>query len=140
MVEQAVLFPVVVRILSGAAVLDLFLIWNLAKSTVFQVYADTVGALLDKLRFSGFQSSEKVFRKISFEYCTSRKAENPPYGSIGAFNGVAIRIRKPRRTDCADPATIIVKASTLYLIKPYVMPTTDLHSVLPNARAVHMIR
>lgn len=103
-VAPEVRMAVLVRILAGASTLDLMLVWNIARSTVFQEYNETYRLVVEELWFSEFSDTRAKCEKLADGFSISRAGLNPLYGCVGALDGVAIRIRKPRTRECINPA------------------------------------
>lgn len=103
-IEPEVRVAIVVRIMSGASSLDLVLIWHVARSTIFQIFHDTSSILVENLTFDGFPSSPSECERLANGFSVSRAVINPLYGCVGCLDGIAIRIRKPRKQDCLNPA------------------------------------
>lgn len=104
-VQPEVPVAVVVQILAGASYLDLMLIWCLGRSTVYQVFHSTCTILLNSMSFDGFPDTTEKREHLAHGFANSRANRNPLKGCVGALDGIAIRIRNPRASDCINPAT-----------------------------------
>ena len=102
LVETEVRVAIVVRILSGSSYLDMILTWHISQPTIYRIFHETKGVLLQVLRFDVFPNNSTC-RKNASEFSCSRTRINPLYGCVGALDGVTIRIRKPTSADCTDP-------------------------------------
>ena len=104
-IEPEVRVAVDLCILSGASYLDMLLLRHLARPTIYYIFEGTSDVLLEALKFESFPTTAESYARLANTFATSRRALNPLQGSIGALDGVSIRIRKPRLTDCDNPAS-----------------------------------
>ena len=75
-VESEVRVAVVLRVLAGGSVLDFILIWHVAKSTLYQVYASICDAITESLMFDGFRCKKSTCERLSNEFAQSRQVTN----------------------------------------------------------------
>lgn len=104
-VEPEVRLVIVLRITAGASDLDLMALWGVARQTIYYIYHETTDVILRTFPLAGFPASEAVCHSLSKGFRCSRKFPNPLPGCIGALDGIAIPITKPRTTDCGNPST-----------------------------------
>lgn len=71
-------------------------ICNIARSTIYKIFETTCNVLLCSLDFDGFPHSEEDCSVKSQQLALSRRCQNPLHGCVGALDGEAVRIRKPR--------------------------------------------
>ena len=91
--------------MAGGSILDLILIWHVAKSTPYQVYASTYDAITETLIFDGFPYEKSTSERLSDEFAQSRQVTNALMGCVGVLDGIAIKIAKPRCSYCVDPTS-----------------------------------
>jgi len=53
----------------------------------------------------GFPTEKSECARLALAFSTSRANNNPLHGCIGALDGIAVRLSKPRAADCIDPAS-----------------------------------
>jgi DDE superfamily endonuclease len=95
-VEPAVRLGVTLRILAGASYLDIMLTFRIAKSTVFDVFWDTVQAIKDCLSLPEFPFDDREkLRRVSIDFTSSRSPPSPLHGCVGALDGILFKISKP---------------------------------------------
>lgn len=94
-VPPAVRLGITLRILAGASYLDLVLAYQVAESTLHEVFNSTCEALMTRLRLKGFPTSSAGLRSIAKRFQTSRKSVNPLSGCVGAVDGICVKIKKP---------------------------------------------
>ena len=104
-VEPEVRVAIVLHILAGASDIDLMMLWQVARPTIYQVFHETSEAILKSLPFDDFPRTIPECSFLSHVFHVSRRRNNPLPGCIGALDGIAIRITKPRASDCFDPAS-----------------------------------
>jgi hypothetical protein len=101
--EPAVRLGLTLRILAGASYLDMMLTFRVAKSTVFELFWDTVQAIdycmsLPALPFGNTDD----LRRMAIDFTNSRSPPSPLHGCIGALDGILLKVSKP--ADIYHPA------------------------------------
>jgi len=104
-IEPEVRVAIVLRIMAGAADLDLMVLWQVARSTIYQIFHETSEAIANALPMESFPDCEIRCANLSMGFSSSRGNSNPLQGCIGALDGIAVRISKPRPSDCINPAS-----------------------------------
>jgi hypothetical protein len=101
-INPSVRLTVTLCLLSGAAYHDLMMLFRMGRSTVFQVFFETICAMTKRLRLPGitFDDEDKL-DELAMGF--SRKGGSPLYGCVGAVDGIAIKIMKPLDED--NPAS-----------------------------------
>jgi hypothetical protein len=90
------------RLLAGASYLDAMMLFGISRSSCYAVFHETVDSILGRLQLPGlpFDDLSKL-QTISREFTESRIPINPVVGCVGAVDGIAVKIAKPR--DCFVP-------------------------------------
>jgi len=87
---------ITLRMLAGASYLDLRLCFNVSVSSIYRIFHDTCQAIMEALRLPGISRSWEDLHRASIEFKLSRRFKNPLSGCVGALDGIAIKIAKPR--------------------------------------------
>ena len=95
-VESAVRLAVTLRMLAGGSYHDQMLSFNLGRSTVFQIFHDTISAIVKTLKMPGvpLHDVDKLM-ELSTRFNESRQNPSPLFGCVGALDGISIAIQKP---------------------------------------------
>lgn len=104
-IELEVRVAIVLRIMVGAADLDLMVLCQVARSTIYQIFHKTSEAISNALPMDSFSDCEMRCANLATEFSSSRGNSNPLQGCIGALDVIAARISKPRLSDCINPAS-----------------------------------
>ena len=94
-IPPEVRLAITLRLLAGASYIDMKGMFDVEKKTVYEIFTETLDALMNALRLPGLPKDKAGLRRKAFEFQTSRSRENPLCGCVGALDGIAIRIRKP---------------------------------------------
>jgi len=104
-IEPEIRVAIVLRILSGASDLDLMVLWGVARPTIYQIFHETSAAIIEAYPMADFPQDQRRCAELSQGFSSSRNNGNPLAGCVGALDGIAVRIAKPRVSDCIDPAS-----------------------------------
>lgn len=95
-IDPSVRLAVTLRMLAGGSYLDLVTNYNIASSTVYAIFHDTIKHLSSRIRMPGVPlENETALKKLSDDFQTSRVVPNPLYGCVGALDGICVRVMKP---------------------------------------------
>ena len=95
---------VTLRMLAGSTYLDVQWTFKICSATVYNVFHDTVDQLVHNLRMEpDAMTDTTILEQRALEFKTSRKRGSPFDGCVGALDGIAIPIEKPR--DVPNPAS-----------------------------------
>lgn len=135
-IEPEFRLAITLRITSGASDLDLIVLWNVSRTSIYYIYHETVHVLLNALTFDGFPGTEEKCRTMAHQFDMSRRTIYPLTRCIGALDGIGICIANLKISECINPATYCHKKGYYrYLFKQYVMQTIDSCFYLRNVRA-----
>ena len=84
------------RLLSGARVWDLVGWFKWKKSTIMRIFFQTVAAVIGRIGLPGLPQSIHELHRSSWNFKCSRRISNPLNGCVGALDGIAIKIQRPR--------------------------------------------
>lgn len=87
---------ITLRLLAGADIWDLISAYHVRRSTVHRIFEETVSVLNVFLRLPGLPKSKEELYKSSIAFKTSRKTISPLDGCVGALDGIAVKITKPK--------------------------------------------
>ena len=79
--------------------------WNIAISTVHHFFTSESREMLEVLQFERFPEYSTSCARLRQGLLESRLNNNPLIGCLGALDGVAARICKPRASECSNPAS-----------------------------------
>ena len=99
-IESDVSLVIVLRMLSGASMLDLAVLCGISTASVYYVFKDTMGLLQNHLQLDGFPGTEEVRKKLELGFRKSRNPYNTLRGCVGASNGISVKIGKPKKSEC----------------------------------------
>jgi hypothetical protein len=91
-VEPAVRLALTIRMLVGASLLDMTLVFRIASSTVYGVFHSTVASIPKRIAMPGLPVSRLNLHSLALAFIGSRQPPNPLYGCIGAVDGICIEI------------------------------------------------
>jgi DDE superfamily endonuclease len=90
------------RLLAGASYLDIMMLFGISRSSCCAVCHETVDRILGRLHHPGLPfDGLRNIQTISREFTESRIPINHVVGCVGAADGIAVKIAKPR--DCFVP-------------------------------------
>lgn len=95
-VKPDVRLAVTIRLMAGAKRWDLMPAYWIGESTVLDVFHQTVDVLMSRLELPGLPRTVVGLRQSAERFKTSRYPPNPLSGCVGALDGIAVRIKKPR--------------------------------------------
>jgi hypothetical protein len=93
-VEPAINLALTIRILSGASYLDMMMLFQIAKSTVYETFHSTIASITKRLAIPGLPSAHGELQRIAQDFEISRQPLNPPQGGVGSVDGICIEIQK----------------------------------------------
>ena len=80
---------VTLRLLSGGSYIDQMVSFHIAKSTVYEVFHDTLRTIVSELRMPGLPLNDaESLRNLADRFSLFRSALCPLYGCIGALDGL----------------------------------------------------
>jgi hypothetical protein len=90
------------RLLAGASYLDAMMLFGISRSSRYQVFQGTINSILSRLHMNGltFDDIGKLDTSVT-QFTECRAHSNPLLGCVGAVDGIAVKIAKPR--DCFVP-------------------------------------
>ena len=94
---------ITLRLLAGADIWDLIASYHVRRSTIHRIFEETVSVLNVVLRLPGLPKTRAELYRSSIAFKTSRKALSPLDGCVGALDGLAVKITKPREEE--NPAS-----------------------------------
>ena len=95
-VQPAVRPAIPLRMLAGGSYHDQMMCWRVGRSMTFEVFMDTLRAVLCELKMSGIPlDNEEELCKLANNFRMSRNKSTPLYRCVGALEGIAIAIKKP---------------------------------------------
>jgi hypothetical protein len=101
-IEPEIRLALTLRLLAGASYLDAVMLFGISRTACYEVFHETVNSFLGRLDLPGlpFDDLSKL-QTMSREFTVSRNHHNPVVGCVGAVDGIAVKIAKPR--DCFVP-------------------------------------
>lgn len=85
--------------------LDLMMVWNMGRTTVFEIFHSTARVQVDQLKYQGFPIVDDACSKLANKFACSRQTMNPLYRCVGALDGIAVQIHKPCRSECSETSS-----------------------------------
>jgi len=101
-VTAEVCLGVTLLVLSGMSYRSAFLIFGIARSTVYDVFHRTLEVVAGVLSLDGIPTTYGSLQHLAMRFTQSRSPPNPLNGCIGAIDGIAIKIKNP--DDDLNPA------------------------------------
>ena len=98
-VEPQVRVGAALRLLAGANVVDLMLLFHIGQTTIYRSLQEVVTAVGNHLKLPGIPTDPKECRRLAEWMKYSRGIANPLHGCMFAVDGIAIRIDKPEDRD-----------------------------------------
>jgi hypothetical protein len=96
-IEPAVRLGTTLRVLSQSSYLDLMMLFRIGRSTDFDIFHSTTDAVNRNLVMSDIPLGEETkLSSLSSGFSTSRACLSPPFGYVGALDGISMEIAKPR--------------------------------------------
>lgn len=118
--SPAVRLGMTLRLLSGSTYMDVAWVFQVGRSTVYSVFHSTIDVINDVLRMDENAMIDGLtLQKRAVGFKTSRTSDSPFDGCVGALDGIAVPIEKPK--DVSNPAAFFNRkgfyapAETLYL-------------------------
>jgi len=90
---------ITLRLLAGASYLDLQTSYRVGASTVYKVFHSTCHVLVKALVLPGLPSTVENLRKSSLDFKLSRRPPSPLTGCVGALDGIAVKIKMPKKEE-----------------------------------------
>ena len=90
---------IALRLMAGGSAIDLMTLFHIPDATINYILREVSQALNSVLTLPGVPTSVPECRRLAEWMRCSRVVRNPFYGCIGAVDGMAIRIHKPREKD-----------------------------------------
>lgn len=87
---------ITLRILAGGDLWDLLAIYHVKASTIRRAFEDTINSLNKRLKLPGLPRSMEGLHRTALEFKMSRRSPSPFNGCVGALDGLAVKIKKPR--------------------------------------------
>lgn len=84
--------------------LNMMLFFGLSLTAVYEAFDSTADALLHVLPFNGFPATIEESHSLETAFRSSRIPHSPLGGCVGELGGIYVRITKPRRSECNNPA------------------------------------
>jgi hypothetical protein len=101
-IEPEIRLALTLRLLAGASYLDTVMLFAISPSSCYAVFHDTISSILSRLEMPGLPLDDiENLDKLSQGFSESRLHDNPLVGCVGAVDGIAVKIAKPR--DCFVP-------------------------------------
>jgi DDE superfamily endonuclease len=101
-IEPEIRLALTLRMLAGASYLDTVMLFAISRSSCYAVFHDTISSILSRLKMPGLPFDDiQNLDALSQEFSESRLHANPLVGCVGAVDGIAVKIAKPR--DCFVP-------------------------------------
>jgi hypothetical protein len=96
-IEPEIRLALTLRLLAGASYLDAMMLFGISRSFCYVVFHSTVNSILSRLDMSGlpFDDISKL-NTMSRDFTESRAHFNSLVGCVGAIDGIAVKIAKPR--------------------------------------------
>lgn len=147
-VDPDVRLAITLRLLAGASYLDIMMLFGLSVSSVYAVFHATNDSIMSRLSLPGLPLSDtNALDILCGEFTASRSRVNPLSGCVGALDGIAIKIKKPkncyiprnyycRKGNYAMPFQAIVDARYRFLTLSSVVCGSTHDSLAFNASAL----
>ena len=84
------------RILAGAEIIDICSVSKIRNLTAYHILHEAVEEMNRVLRFAKLPRDEDALHKIAREFKISRSQFNPLDGSVGAMDGICMKIKKSK--------------------------------------------
>jgi DDE superfamily endonuclease len=95
-IEHGVRLAISLRILAGGSHWDLMDNFRVGRTTVYQVFHETIDAMFQRLQLPGIPSDLAELDVLADGFNRSRPVYNPLNGCISAVDGIAIALRSPQ--------------------------------------------
>jgi hypothetical protein len=95
-IEPGVRLAIALRMLAGGSHWDLMANFRVGRTTIYQVFHETIDAVFEELRLPGIPNDLGQLRALADDFNRSRPILNPLNGCISAIDGIAIALRSPR--------------------------------------------
>lgn len=137
-VDAEICVAIFLRILAGASYLDMMLIFNVSRCTVYECFHRVLVHVCSKLQLDGFPVLECQRKALSKGFSSSRLQPSALHGCVGAIDGIAAKYQS-LKTLSIQHIFIAEKVFMHFLFRQLLTPIIVLHISPRNVLEARMI-